>query len=576
MYKENIFLKIVTYGPLIFIPILVSIILFIFIQIFNASFQKSVSDAEKDLYSIEKKILKDKVTHVSELVIYKKSIINDRLTSRVKDRVDKALLQANNIYHINKDTKTELEIKQIIKSALRPLLWNNGESFIWIVDYDGIFNLAPSYLKHLEGSSIINFQDATGRYIIKEEIEISKNKDSGFLWDTFTKPNDPTKKQYEQVAFVKAFGRYDWYFGSAEYLDTATKKSDKNLIEIISRINPLNNHYIFLLNDKGDVFITKSKLGIEGKNVLEIKNKESIHKVINALKNKTEASLTYMMVNPDTKKSELKYSYVKRIPNSDLIVGSGFYSSYIQNKLSKNKVNMYEIFYNKFANIIYIAISLLLASLLISYYISKQLRSSFKNYECNIDNKNKQLSELNNSLEDRVKKRTFELEQMKNELEILATTDILTQMNNRYSIMKISSMEIAKAHRYNTKMSLIIYDIDSFKKVNDTFGHDVGDKILKSLSNVAKVILREGDIIGRYGGEEFLVVLPSTNLKDASFFANRLRQEVESHIFDTVGQITISLGLVELKEDESIDKLFKRADDLLYKSKNNGRNQVSF
>lgn len=579
MYKENIFLKIITYGPLIFIPLIVSIIIIIFIQTFNSTFQKNIDDAKKDLYNIEKQIIKDKVTGISELIIYKKSIIKEEITFRVKSRVENAYLQAQNIYNINKNTKSSSEIKKMIKDTLRPLVWNDGESFIWIVDYDGIFNLAPNYLQHLEGSSILSFQDVTGRYIIKEEIAICKKYGDGFLWDTFTKPNDPTKKQYDQVAFVKAFGHYNWYLGSAEYLDTATKKTNNQLLKIIEKIDPINTHYLFLINDKGDVYITKPKFGIEALHVSKIKKKEfteAAYKVIDSLKDKNEASISYIFINPDTQQSEQKYSYVKRIPGTDWIIGSGFYLSYIQNKISKTKVDMYEVFHKESMYIIYIAIVLVILSLLISYYVSKKLRISFKNYEQHIYNKNIELKELNNTLEDRVDKRTAELEHIKNELEVLATTDMLTQMNNRYSIMKITSIEISRAHRYNSHLSLIMYDIDTFKKVNDTFGHDVGDLVLTSLSTLVKKNLRTGDIIGRYGGEEFLVVLPNTKLNDAKVFANRLREEVEAHLFDSVGNITISLGLVELQTNETIDELFKRVDKLLYKSKNNGRNLVSF
>lgn len=91
----------------------------------------------------------------------------------------------------------------MVVEALHPLEWNNGESFIWILDFDGIFQLAPTYLRHLEGSSIIDFQDSTGREIIKEEIALVKTVGSGFLWDTFTKPNEDPNKQFKQLAFVK-------------------------------------------------------------------------------------------------------------------------------------------------------------------------------------------------------------------------------------------------------------------------------------------------------------------------------------------------------------------------------------
>lgn len=168
------------------------------------------------------------------------------------------------------------------------------------------------------------------------------------------------------------------------------------------------------------------------------------------------------------------------------------------------------------------------------------------------------------------------LEKMKDDYELLATTDSLTKIHNRYSLMKILSSEISRAKRYNTPLSVCMLDIDFFKKVNDTYGHDIGDVVLSTLSELIKNSLRDMDIVGRYGGEEFIILLPNTELMDANIYAERFRELVENHIFNTVGNITISMGLVQLENDENIDELFKRLDNLLYESKHNGRNRVSF
>ena len=186
------------------------------------------------------------------------------------------------------------------------------------------------------------------------------------------------------------------------------------------------------------------------------------------------------------------------------------------------------------------------------------------------------LIDLNATLEQKVDQRTKQLEKIKNDFEYLATTDSLTHMHNRYSLMQLFTSEINRAHRYKTPLSIIMYDIDNFKKVNDTFGHDIGDDVLITLSGIVKNSLRETDIVGRYGGEEFFIILPNTELKDANTFAERLRERVQNHSFYIVKNITISLGLVLLKEKEDIDDIFKRVDDLLYKSKNGGRNRVSY
>ncbi|MCF6339368.1 MAG: cache domain-containing protein [Sulfurimonas sp.] len=534
---------------------------------------------KKKLYNIEKTATKNKVKNISHHIEYKKSIIKNNLTTRVKNRVDIAFKIATNIYNKNKDKKTQQEIKIMIKNALEALVWNDGENFIWIIDYDGIFYLAPKYLKKLEGSSIINLKDALGRLIIQEEIAICKEKGEGFLWNTFTKPTGIKDKQYKQVASVKDFGNYNWYFGSSEYLDTATKKSNKKLLNTIKKIDEISSHYIFIITTSGDILINTTIPNFEGKNISEIddkKTKNIVAKIQNLIKNKQEASYSYKWINPKNNKTEKKYSYIQKIPNTNWIIGSGFYLSSIEEKLSKKRISMYELFYSESKSILYISILIIILFLFIAYYISKKLQKSFIKYETNIDKKNTQLIELNDTLENKVKERTAELEKMKNKLEILATIDVLTNIHNRYSLMKILDIEISRSRRHNTPLSIIMYDIDYFKKVNDIYGHDIGDKVLTSLSSVVKNNIRDIDIVGRYGGEEFLIILPDTTLEDAKYYADRLRKKVEQYKFNTVGHITISLGLVELKDNESLDEVFKRVDDLLYKSKNDGRNRVSF
>jgi len=141
--------------------------------------------------------------------------------------------------------------------------------------------------------------------------------------------------------------------------------------------------------------------------------------------------------------------------------------------------------------------------------------------------------------------------------------------------MKIMSQEINRSKRHDIALSVLMFDIDFFKKINDDFGHDVGDKILFKLVQVVESTLRDIDFIGRYGGEEFLIIMPETTLVEAKVIANRVKNKVDRYHFEVVGHLTISLGLAELHKDETVDEILKRVDDLMYKSKEDGRNKLS-
>lgn len=185
-----------------------------------------------------------------------------------------------------------------------------------------------------------------------------------------------------------------------------------------------------------------------------------------------------------------------------------------------------------------------------------------------------ELELLNKGLEEKVQDRTQELQKAAQNFELLATTDSLTNVNNRYSIMRHLQSEITRAVRYNHDLAVILYDIDFFKKINDTHGHDVGDTVLVQMSHLIETSLRDVDIIGRYGGEEFIIILPETNLEDAKHIAERTRVLVEETTFANLDNTTISLGVTVLLDNEKMETLFKRLDTLLYRAKHSGRNQV--
>jgi len=558
---------------------MVGFVSYIVINSYNTSFENNLEELEKDLYAIEKQAIKTKILNISNIFTARKSAVKKELTSRIQERVNMAHTIAQSIYDANKDILPDEQIKKQIKNALKSLQWNNAENSIWIVDYSGTVHLCGNNSKHLEGSSILDFKDTTGRYITKEEIAICKKDKEGFLWDTFSKQNNESHKQYKQVLFVKSFEHYDWYFSSSEYLETATKNTNKQLLEILKYIDKISNkNYVFIINTKGNSLIsnatpqksTKKSSNVDAKLRISVKQL-----MLESIENKDSNYLSYKWLNPLSDTIETKYSFIKKVPNSDWIIGSGFYLSDINKKLLKQKVDMHDIMYKKYYKILLIALLAIIISLLISYYITKKLKESFSNYQQSIDAQKTQLEELNSTLELKVQQRTEELVNVKNNFEQLATTDALTSLHNRYSLMKLFATEISRSQRYKQPLSIMIIDIDFFKKVNDTFGHSIGDIVLISLSMLIKRSLRSVDIAGRYGGEEFLILLPSTALNSARIFAQRLRKEVQDHSFEIVNHITVSIGLVELLEDETIDEVFKRADALLYKSKGDGRNRVS-
>ncbi|MBN1451560.1 MAG: GGDEF domain-containing protein [Anaerolineales bacterium] len=202
------------------------------------------------------------------------------------------------------------------------------------------------------------------------------------------------------------------------------------------------------------------------------------------------------------------------------------------------------------------------------------------------DNANDEIQRLKNELQ----KTTQELEEAKHtirlkEIEIKAIlaqadevshTDALTYLPNRRWVINNLQKEVHRAERYKTPLSISMMDIDHFKNINDTYGHTVGDVVLLQLANMLREGIRESDMVGRYGGEEFLIVLPNTELQRATELAGRLCKLIRENDIGVVGKvhITVSIGVAAYRHgEENWQKFLSRADIALYAAKNAGRDR---
>lgn len=159
-------------------------------------------------------------------------------------------------------------------------------------------------------------------------------------------------------------------------------------------------------------------------------------------------------------------------------------------------------------------------------------------------------------------------------LEKMANYDGLTNVRNRYAYNEMMKNELYKKERYGEKLTLIIFDIDHFKLINDNHGHKTGDAILIKIAELAESVLRKSDTLFRVGGEEFCIILSNSTLEAGVVAAEKVRKTVENHEFIHNKKVTVSFGVAEPLDNENSDSLFKRADNCLYSAKNNGRNQV--
>ena len=161
------------------------------------------------------------------------------------------------------------------------------------------------------------------------------------------------------------------------------------------------------------------------------------------------------------------------------------------------------------------------------------------------------------------------------QMSLMAYTDPLTNIYNRLHFGHFLDAEIDRVKRYGGTFSIIFFDLDRFKEVNDEYGHLVGDEVLKRVAEIVEKANRNADIFARYGGEEFIILAPATDIAGARVHAERLRNDIEHHRFSEISHLTCSFGVAEYKPDaDDVMSLFKRADTALYNAKKLGRNRV--
>lgn len=181
------------------------------------------------------------------------------------------------------------------------------------------------------------------------------------------------------------------------------------------------------------------------------------------------------------------------------------------------------------------------------------------------------------ALQDELRAKNRQLEEVLSKVEVLASTDPLTGLYNRRYFEKIIEIEFAKTMRYNSPLSCVMVDVDHFKKINDTYGHHTGDIILKEVTRIIQDSIRKVDTAARWGGEEFVALLPRTGKEQALYAAARIWKSIAGYVFPTIDtQITVSIGIASVPDAsiDSAEKLVDASDIAMYRAKTLGRNSI--
>ncbi|UTW49613.1 diguanylate cyclase [Bacterioplanoides sp. SCSIO 12839] len=428
---------------------------------------------------------------------------------------------------------------------------------------------------------------------------------NGYFETTWKNPGDLAARQ--KVGYMSYFEPWQWIISVNPYKDEL-----KSLVDIedfensLSKVQPttLEGSYITILDDKGNLLYHPS-----------FKEKSAIYF------QDTKTGSYFIQDMLDTIKQQYKgdvvdgwqeFSYRQR-GNESVAVDKLMYYHYMPDQkwvvitvINKNEIlKPYNHLLYRLATVgVALFLGLTLLAFLSGSFLSRRINGlvsaakmlAGNNYNIKLKRKafdeigdleeafdatastiNQLISEqkqLNISLEEKVERRTRELEFKNKELESLYVTDSLTGLSSRNKLDEVLDCEVNRSQRYGTVFGIILLDVDYFKPVNDVYGHQVGDVVLKEFSTVLKSHSRKTDVVGRWGGEEFMIICSNTDLDGLLFLANELKSKVSAFQFSVSEQKTASFGVAVYENDETSDSIIKRADDALYRAKKNGRNRV--
>ena len=458
----------------------------------------------------------------------------------------------SNNFALTKEEKKWLKNKKVINLGTNKE-WPPIEFFDVLGSYSGI---ASGYLRILEEKLNIEFKIVKDDYWHKMISKIKNKKIDMFL------------------AIEKTPNRDTYMNFTKPYLKFPTVIVTRDDVAYIKNLRQLSNKKVAV--EKG--FFTQELLHKKNNKIELITTnttKEALKKVydgsayayVGALPNIghliKELKYTNLKINGETSfKTELSFATRKDLPQLDKIVEK------VLNNITEKEHD--EIYY-KWINISYaktfdyqiiiISAFFIILILLVFYYRNQSLEKELK---------------VKNEVEEELKNLNTLLEHNNTKLKEISELDSLTKIANRRKIDSFLEAEIDRSGRFNLPLSIIMIDIDLFKKVNDTYGHKVGDEVLKKLAEILSSSIRKYDLVGRWGGEEFLIICPNSDIKQSFILAQKIKDRICEYKFEIMHNknITVSCGLAQYKNNGTLDNFINKADKELYNAKNKGRNAI--
>ena len=520
--------------------------------------KSDISTFHKNFIDTEKETIKAQINQLYQQINYEKNNTEATLKRDIKERIHQAHSIATTIYQQNKELP-EREVTKLITDALRSIRFNQGRGYYFIYKTTGN-NIMHPVVPAMEGTSKWDLQDTRGNYIVRDMGQIVKQAGEGFYRWWFVKPQNKSQ-EFEKIGFGKYFAPYDWFIGTGEYVIDVESDIKARLLKRIANMRYGNNGFVFVIDYQGNILSHYNEEYI-GTNRMDIRNQQgvSIVKDIVKIAKQSDDFLYYESpIMPSTGQPAEKISFIKGLPDWEWAIGTGAYISEIENYLAKREEHIGQQNKQEFLKIVWLSLIVTLFFVALSFMLSNYLARRFSLYESRINN---DFSELNT---------------IKEQLQHQALHDVLTNLPNRVLLADRLSQSMVQSQRHDNLLAVVFLDLDGFKHVNDSYGHDLGDEVLIIVSLRMKEVLREGDSLARIGGDEFVAVLTDlTTVEECEPVLERLLLAASEPVYlgDVELKISASIGVTLYPQDNvSADQLMRHADQAMYIAKESGKNR---
>ncbi len=529
--------------------------------------KKDLVELEQDFIVQQKEQLKSDINLLLGRIDLSRSRMDQLLQERLEEHVEEARNIAVNLYQQMPGDMSREAVANIVREAIRPILFNDKQGYVFILALDGEAILYPTD-PSIEGSNFLTNNVGGGPDVIENLTRIAREKGRGFYHYNWTMPGDSSGALHNKISYVTLFEPLGWVIGTGEYIENLDALARASVVQDFSgsmNSDATDYYFAYELHDikGGDDFATMVINGnrpdlVDQKisdDYLDAKGKPFRKEFMKGIREEGDSFVVYWYKKPDGSGIGRKLSYFKLYPEWNWIVARGIYFDRLDNVIATKKDELSKKVKNDILLLCVIFLVAVIVALFVAYKFSKGLQNIFDKYKQTQQESLERLETLNQTLEKQ------------------SQTDALTQIFNRRFFNQQLPSATSGANRYKSPLSMILFDIDHFKMINDSHGHLVGDTVLKELAGLIQDNIRQNDFHARWGGEEFVVLIPGVNKEKAWQFAEKLRLLIEEFQFSVQQNITCSFGISSFIPHEDDNSFLQRVDDALYQAKQGGRNK---